>query len=351
MAYTIQKADLERDQNDIIEFWQENFPGWPKDKYSMFYKNNPFGVSLCRLLKTEENGKIVGACALFPKRMAINGKTVLAGIAGDLGIIKNHRGHGTAQAMQKAINEDYRDTDIEFIYATPNVVSERVGQGAGLEIIGRTVRMVKILRFHGYFKKILKIAFLAKIPAGPLDVVFKLKSKEKQYKKSGEYSGDVVESFDDRFDELWRKAKGQYSVIGERSSEALNWRFSRCSYKNYRAYTLTIKQSGELLGYIVYQEIGKNIHIADCFAVDIESNLDPLMAKFILYHRDRDIDTITFYYLGNSMIIDKVSAFGFVKRADNRSIIVEVNKDYAYRNDILDKNNWHYLDGDNDGDA
>ncbi|MCP4580781.1 MAG: GNAT family N-acetyltransferase [candidate division Zixibacteria bacterium] len=351
MKYTIEKVDLVKSESEIVGFWRENFPGWPVEKYSLFYKNNPFGESLCWVLKNADNNKIVGTNALFPKRMAINGNTVLAGIAGDLAVAKKHRGHRSAISLQQAVNADYKNTDIEFAYATPNVISEKVGQGAGFKVIGRTVRMVKILKSYGYLKKILRISFLAKLLAEPFDILLKLKSKEKLYKNSDEYACDIVDSYDERFDELWRKAKAQYPVIGERSSEALNWRFAKCSYKNYHTFTLARKQSGELLGYIVYQEIGKNIQIADCFAVDIGKNLNPLLSKFILYHRERDIDIITFYYFGNNSIINQVRKYGFVIRADNRSIIVEVDENYPYRDDVLDKNSWHYLDGDNDGDA
>jgi hypothetical protein len=253
--------------------------------------------------------------------------------------------------LQKALNEDYPEAGIDFIYATPNVVSEKVGQGSGLTIIGRTVRLVKVLRYYDYIKRILKISFLARLLSLPIDMIFKLKSKERAYLRTVEYTGEVVETFDERFDKLWLKAKDQYGVIGERSSVALNWRFADCTYRDYKAFTLTDKSTGELLGYLVYQEIEKNVYIADCFAINIDANLDPLLANFILYHRRRDVDIITFYYFGNSRIIEIVKSFGFMRRADNRSIIVHVGKDIPYRDELLDKNNWHYLDGDNDGDA
>ena len=165
------------------------------------------------------------------------------------------------------------------------------------------------------------------------------------------YKYELIKNFDERFDRLWEKAGPQYQIIGDRSSLALNWRLGNCPYRNYQTFALTEKASNEILGYLTYQEIGKNIYIADCFAVDIENNLDSLLSKFILYYRDKCFDTITFYYFGNQKIINKVKEYGFITRPDNRSIIVEIDENCSYLDCVLKANNWHYLDSDNDGDA
>ncbi len=349
--YSIFKTNLLKDRSKIVKFWQDNFRGWPEAKFDLFYSDNPFGESICWLLKHDGDNRIVGATAVFPKRIMINGKPKMVGIAGDLGIEKAYRGHGQAKLLQKTLVSGYKEAGMEFLYGTPNVVSERVCLKAGYKIVGRTVRMVKILRSFPYLKRALKIDFLAKLVSWPVDLVLKIKSKDQDFENKGRYGYELPERFDERFDRLWEKAAGQYAIIGERTSRALNWRFSDCPYKSYHIFALTDGKSGEILGYIVYQIIKRNVQIADFFSIHLGKNIDAMFSEFIKYFRKKDIDTVTFYYFGNQDVIEKASDYDFMVRPDNRSIIVEISEGYPEYDIVLDKENWHYLDGDNDGDA
>lgn len=349
--YTIIKTDLVKDRSKILKFWQDNFPGWPEAKYDLFYSNNPFGESICWLLKHVGDNKIVGATALFPKKFMINGNPKIVGLGGDLGIEKAYRGHGQSKLLQKSLATGCREAGMDFLYGTPNVLSEKACLKAGYKIVGRTVRMVKILKSYPYLKRAFKIGALAKLLSWPADMVLKIKSRDQNYKNNNRYSYELLERFDERFDRLWEKAAPQYAIIGNRSSMALNWRFTDCPYKNYHTFTLIDNESNDILGYIVFQIIDRNVQITDFFAVDLEKNIDALFSEFIIYFRSKEIDTITFYYFGNQDVINKAKDYDFLVRPDNRSIIVEISENYPEYKTVLDKEKWHYLDGDNDGDA
>ena len=82
MDYSISIADLELEKDDVKGFWSENFPGWPQDKYSMFYVNNPSGQATCWIVRESEENKVIGADAIIPRSMYINGNHETASIVG-----------------------------------------------------------------------------------------------------------------------------------------------------------------------------------------------------------------------------------------------------------------------------
>lgn len=350
MGYSIIKADIAEDEHRIKRFWLDNFEGWPEGKYDVFYRDNPFGQALCWLIQDDDTGTAIGASAAFPKKMRLNSQDITAGIAGDLAVLKEHRKLGAATDIQKVLVDKYRELGLDFLYATPNIISEKVALKSGYKLVGRTVRLIKILKSYYLLKRYLKIGILARIAAFFVDLFFTLKSPESQYINTGKYRFEIVKKYDKRFDELWQRAFGQYKLVGERSSVALNWRFGDCPYKDYYAFALIDKQTNTIEGYIVYQIVKKNVQVVDCFANDLEHTLDPLLSEFIHYFRKQAVNTITFYYFGNSRVVDKVKAYDFITRPDNRSIVVEISKDLPYHSLVMEKENWHYLDGDNDGD-
>ncbi len=350
MSYSIVKADIAKDEKRIKRFWLDNFEGWPESKYDVFYRDNPFGQALCWLVQDDQTGMAIGASAAFPKKMRIGSQEVTAGIAGDLAVLKEYRKLGAATDIQKVLVEQYQELGLDFLYATPNIISEKVALKSGYKLVGRTVRLIKIMKSYYLLKRYLKIGFLTSIAAYLVDLFYKLKSPENKFINNKKYMFEIVKKYDGRFDVLWSRAAGQYKLIGERSSVALNWRFGDCPYKNYNAFTLIDKETGNIEGYIVYQVVENNVQVVDCFMYDIETNFDPLVSEFIHYFRARAVDKITFYFFGNSRIVEKVRAYDFITRPDNRSIVVEISENNPYYSQVMNKENWHYLDGDNDGD-
>ena len=82
-----------------------------------------------------------------------------------------------------------------------------------------------------------------------------------------------LESFDERIDDLWRRASREHSVIGVRDSAYLNWRFNSRPDASYVAIAAANRE-GKILGYLVYRIIEQ-----DCarwgYIVDFLSEGDP----------------------------------------------------------------------------
>ena len=348
MSYSILKADLRKDKEDISQFWKNNFSNWPQGKYLWFYENNPYGPAECWIVKEAEKNMIVGSTAVFPRRFLLKGKFMIGGITGDFGMDRNYRILGPALQLQKATLPSQNETQFDFLYGYPNDRSEPVQRRAGFRIVGSTYRMIKLLRSNNYVKRRVNLPILTKLLSKPVDLILKVLSKESYLKRPKHFSVEELSVFDKRFDDLWKRTSGDHTVIGERTSEFLNWRFARCPYKRFRVFTLTKKGTGELLGYIVYYVKKNRAHIADIFALNISGYIDALLSEFFLSQRKKGYDAVSIIYLGNEDLVNKLKEYKFSIRDDNRKIVAYMDSTSPLSSFILEKKNWYLTEADND---
>jgi hypothetical protein len=62
-----------------------------------------------------------------------------------------------------------------------------------------------------------------------------------------------LEAFDDRIDDLWRRASREHSVIAMRDSAYLNWRFNSRPDASY--VCLAAAEGSNIVGYLVYRMV------------------------------------------------------------------------------------------------
>ena len=347
MSYRIHRVDLQKDKNEAISFWKANFPNWPEEKYFWFYENNPYGDALCWLAKVKGENACVGSTALFPRRVCLNGRYITAAIAGDYAVAEKHRGFWPAWMLQRAALSELNNTQIDFLYASPNELAEHIMERAGYKIIGSSIRLVKVLRSVDYVQRLVKIQPVSKLLSKPVDIFLRSISREAYTRNTGKFDYEVLISFDKRFDVLWKEASPYYRIIGERSSRFLNWRFSQCPYLDYKAFALTQKKTNRILGYIVYQIVKKELQIADLFLIDMDELFDDLMAQFLRYQRNQGIDSVSIGYFGNESLVKQMERFSFSRREYHRSFAVYASKESA-NTFLLDRNNWYFMEADND---
>jgi len=208
--------------------------------------------------------------------------------------------------------------------------------------------MVKILRSQDYLEKHITLPFVPKLLSKPIDLILKVLSKESYYKKRRGFRFEVLSVFDKRFDELWQKASSHYSIIGERTSEFLNWRFTQCPYKRYSIFVMIKNERNEIFGYIVYYVDQHSVRIADLLVLDMNSYIDALVSEFLLFQTKEKRHSVSFIYFGNEHFVNKLKKYRFSVREANRNIVAYVNSSSPFYPYILDKNNWYLTEADND---
>ena len=75
----------------------------------------------------------------------------------------------------------------------------------------------------------------------------KIMASESSKACSRSFTYELLTDYDERFDILWQKAIKSYSLIGERTSEFLHWRFTLCPFKKFSTFALIDKETGTVL--------------------------------------------------------------------------------------------------------
>jgi len=348
MNYLITSADLIKDRAKILALWKRNFPDLPEERYSWIYQNNPSGPAICWLALDTSSQSVVGSVALFPRRIFVNGKSVIAGIAGDYSVDKENRVFGPALQLQKRAICDYEGEGLDLIYGFPSKQSEAVHLRVGYKIVGEVRRLTKPLGSYYYLKKYFDIPVVTKAISKLTDTILKCMSRETFYRSKGEYVTGMQSSFDKRFDILWDMVKTRFAVIGERSSSFLNWRFVQCPHEEYRIFTLSDKESRDILGYVVFQMNENRVKIADLSFIDINQTIDSLLSEFIIFLRESGVDSVSISFVGNDFLMAKFREFGFSCRSSQGKVICYICNESL--KDSLEENNenWLLFPGDSD---
>ena len=344
MSYSVTRTDLERDRNEIVLLWKRNFPDLSQERYDWIYQKNPHGKALSWAVRETASGSVIGAASLFPRKMNLNGQTVTVGIAGDFAVNQEHRGSNLAIKLQRAVTARVTDNDVVLIYGISNEKSEPVQRRVGYVLLGKMDRWAKVLKTT----KHLKTSPLGGLVSKPLDLAMRNLSKEARCRRAEGYNIHESNSFDQRFDRLWKRASRQFKIIGERSKDHLNWRYGQSPHKSYHIFSLTKEDDQEICGYVVYYVENKVGFIADILFLDFGLALDIMLSEFILYLRDQDVESLSILLFGCPSLAKKLRSFGFLLREEESRILVYLDRNSPYADLVLNIENWFLLEGDRD---
>lgn len=342
----IRQADFGSDEDHVLSLWKDNIPDSSMERYRSIYRDNPYGRSWVWLASLDDESGYIGTTGLCQRQVVVNSKTLQAGVAIDFAILKEHRGFGPALKLQRSVTSGFGDRGLEFIYAFPNKQAESVFKRVRYRTIGKMTRWVKVLRSHYKLKDVLKSEILSRTVSPILDPFITKTMKEIRFKKCKGLESEITGSFDDRFDTLWEKAQGQFTIIGERSTGFLKWRYGRLLKNNSGVFCIVDDSRQTIHGYIVYFVKDKMCHVTDLLTLDRESTLDTLLAEFIAHMRREGVFAVSLSYFGCSAVVSRLKEWGFVRREEERSIMVFINNSCQKAQLILNKENWHLLEGD-----
>jgi hypothetical protein len=348
MSYSIIQADLKEHRNEIISLWKRNFQGVPEERYSWIYENNPSGETLCFLLRHDENDSIVGAASLFPRRILINGVYVNAAIGGDFAIDKKHRSLGQGLSLIKSFISTCEGEQFDLLYGFSNENSEPVTMKAGYVVLGEVIQMTTLLKSYHHIKKYINLPLIASATSSIIDsfILFRLIINYKKIK--GLYSFEILSSFDDRFDDLWKKISNQFSFIGERTGSFLSWRFKESPYNKYDIFTLTSKDHHNIYGYIIFTVHEKRAQISDIGFLNDNKILDVLLNIFFRYQRQQGIESIAMSIGADPVLINQINKNGFSIRNRRGKIVIYISSKSSLSLQDVKKGNWYITSGDND---
>jgi hypothetical protein len=349
MGYQIQKADLDKDGESIIEFWKQNFPTWPVQKFQWFYRENIYGPADCWLIKETGSGAVVGSMAVFPRRVHCDGKPLLAGITGDLGVDNRHRILGPALQLQKAVAESCRNGKYAFLYGYPNNRSEPVQKRGGFQIVGNSVRLARGMRTERYLARLIRVPLVPGIVGTVANWGFRIFARESLLRLNPDYRPELLQRTDERFNRLWKDASKNFRLVGERNHAFLTWRFVKCPFREYRIFTLCREKDSSLAGYVIYYLHENVVHISDILAETPRRLQEALLPAFLRFVRKGKYDSVSVLFFGGKEMPDSLGRFYFKRREDNRNIVALPGGGKELDQAVFDPVNWYFLEADNDG--
>lgn len=348
MSYSIIKADINLNKNDIFNIWERNYPGVLGKKYGWIYENNPAGKAHVWLLKHDGTAEYVGVTALFPRKFLVNGKMLLAGIAGDLVVDKEHRSLGPAIMLQKAVTSAILDGTFNFIYGFPNKASEPVFKRVGYQILGERVRLVKIFKTAPQISRLPFGKYWGFFLSPVLDIILKLSSAETWFFRNKKYTCKEMGDIDERFDRLWDKRDFELNIAGERKTSYLKWKFFSKPHSKNRLFVIFDSEK-YIKGYIIYHWLGKTIEIKDLWFKSDREAFSALISCFLKHAQALNAESVIIALLKNDRFIKMMRRFWFIKRDDEQKIFVLFSKDtLTFYPSIEKKDNWFLLQSDDD---
>lgn len=348
MSYTIIQADIQKNKPGIIALWKRNFPDVPhlEKRFSWLYENNPCGPPKCWLAMCNKTSGFVGCASIIPRRMYVNGQPVLAGIAADFAVDREHRAFGPALKLQKAVTFHCAENEIDFIYGFPNKQSEAVHLRAGYRILSGISRLTKLLKTRSKTEKYVNPK-VAKLLSPMADFALSSLSLIQKYAGLSGYYCEELNSFDERFDKLWKRTLDRVPVIVERNSVYLDWRYKKSPHKKYEIFTLTNTKQERLFGYIVYYRKNKRVVISDILYENPKIALG-LMSEFTITMRQRDLDEITITTLEGSQFTSWLKKSIFFHGKEEGNFITFLREDLPGDSPLLNPRNWLIFRGDGD---
>jgi hypothetical protein len=208
--------------------------------------------------------------------------------------------------------------------------------------------MVRILRSSDYLERKIKSKIVGRWLGSLINAIFRMSSREFYYRKRRDIIIEVSSDFDERVDRLWKQSLGQYPIIGERNRDFLNWRFTQCPYREYIVFSLISKNSGNMIGYVVYFLDKGHVHIVDFLVGDMSEELGILLSEFLIFQKKSRIKTISIILFGSEDLMHSFRRFGFSVRRDKRSILTFTRPDSPFISHLSNKRNWYFTEGDND---
>ncbi|RYG63896.1 hypothetical protein EON77_20390 [bacterium] len=164
------------------------------------------------------------------------------------------------------------------------------------------------------------------------------------------FKGAFADQADERFDDLFRRAKDAYPIVGEKTSAYLNWRYTTCPTAKFTYFCLTERKTGRLSGFVVYTVRGNKAFVADAFTESIDETLPHLLVRFGSAARHARYDSIFVAYAGMSAFSKKIEELDFLKRDFARPFVSSAQQDLSptQRAAVGNLQNWFLFDGELD---
>ena len=339
------------DEKQIIELKNQIFnENTDLDDWVWLFKDNPAGEALIGLARDGE--VIAGQYTVVPVKMRIDGQIALCSQSLDTMTNPDYRGLGIFTALAEDVYKNAESDGQSFVYGFPNKASYP-GFIKKLDWfdVCNIPYMIKILNFDKTVDSMKK----NRVTKALYKTIGKLDSRTihqvKKYPMINSLNIEQIRSFGTDHDSFWHKEMGNYTIIVDRDSDYLNWRYRTVNEKSYVIYSASIKK--ECKGYIVLR-IRDEKGIATGYIVDLfvergrTDIFQALLTRSIDYFNLTNVDRIKCWMPRHHEGSQILTKNGFIYRPIEYKLGVRILNRKLSRELIQNDKNWYFTIGDSD---
>jgi hypothetical protein len=354
MEYGIRCADPKDAGDEHLAVWERNLPisAPGRSRFQWLYRDNPGGPGRLAMLETVSTGAkpaIVGAAGsgtrLFQLGAELGSRRARAALLADVAVDRAHRAEMPEALLGRELRRDLLERH-DLVYGFPGRDSLARLLHLGYRKLGETRRFVLVLRHAAFLWDKLgpEVAAFGG-PALNLARAALLGARVallgSQYRFEWVTEGQV----DERFDQLWEQARGDYPLIGVRDASFVRWRFLGRPDGRLELGALVNKSTNAVEGYAAIGRQGETAYVHDLFAG--RAALVPLLRMLATALIRQRAESISLRLCGAPALVTALSLCGFREREDRRTVVVDVGPSLAdVRGGVLDVENWYLTEAD-----
>lgn len=219
---------------DYLDWRYHTLPGLPKPRIAWL---------------RDVSGQAVGVAAAIYRRFWIDGVAAPVAVLGDISLDAHLRGRGLGRRLLIAVSRELEKSEHGLKgFVIPTEAAARSLTSIGWRSAGRMVSHVCLVNPAVWLR--LRpggagfATALAALPRSLLAFAARLQ-------RCDEWSLELCEDFDRRFDALWSALPKAGRILSDRSCSTLRWRYRDHPSRRFRVACFL--RSGQLMGYLVFE--------------------------------------------------------------------------------------------------
>jgi hypothetical protein len=325
MSYEILKADIQKDRQAILDFWNSHNDKPLDEKFDWFYQSNPDGPATTYLVKHSDTPGYVGIASVFPRKFQFKEESFTAGIQGDFFIQSNHRSFGPALMLIRAIVNSLEDSDLDFLYCFPNRKAEPIFRRAGYEYLGATKKYTRLFDIRRLLAEKTPIPDNLASAISPIaNLLVNFKYPDMWTFNFGRFETGITNKLDFDIDHLSTQYhKSWFSSHKTRSY--LEWKYEQDPDDDNKFFYLK-DNSGRVVGCIVYcHEENNLVHIREILHTEDQYTLSSLIGLFYKKIRQSNCEYVYAQIYENSGILRTTNNLDLTVSDQGRKIYFSAN--------------------------
>lgn len=345
MNVILRAGQLDKESVPLLSLLQKQLSvAIDRRRMDWLYRLCPHGEAKVWVAEEEDSGRLVGAAAVFPRRINLAGSTGNGFVLGDFCVSADHRSLGLAIRLQRKCLESVQDGTFAAGYDLPGksmmAVYSRLGSPPG----GEMVRMVKLLRADGKIAGKVKSKILARALSNAANAVLAFQRGSSPQRKSGASFELQQGRCGEEYTDLAHSVGARLGVCVDRSAEYLNWRYFDHPHQKYEI--LAARRQGRLVGYVTFQQEGIKACIVDWFGREPGDLHRDLLRGMMTLVKSRGCESIQGHVLASHPYRSDLQSLGFRPRESSPVVFLGPP---AQQSATTGNNNWLLMDGDREG--